>query len=416
MLVSAIPVKFSIIFAASAPAGDVTYPFPTTAQPSGLASLPTGFVPLNFVPVDAGGIPPWGKDMNGILYQSTAWEQWLQAGAPVGYDAAFSSDISGYPKGALIVSATAPGLGWVSTVDNNVSDPDTGGANWLPVVHVASSARTNAAISTVYTFAGNPNGSVAGTAATATSPPDMCWDRTNSVLYACTVSGSAASAVWVAINFSQAAYGANTVILGSGAPGFNTAGPGATGIPLLGAGPSNPPLFTPLDLGGPGVTGIAPVNVGGTGRNTLTAHRVLLGEGGSPIGEVPSVSPGYVLTDNGPSADPSFQIPRFRIATRTTTIPSGTDTVTLSDCEVLWNPGVGEFSINWQLPDSPPTGTVFILKCGLGQVAGQALQATVLPAAGGNIDGVSSFTMSFGLVSWLTHFGSNFWALSVGNS
>jgi hypothetical protein len=35
------------------------------------------------------------------------------------------SAISGYPKGAVIASGTTAALWWLSTVDNNLSDPDT---------------------------------------------------------------------------------------------------------------------------------------------------------------------------------------------------------------------------------------------------------------------------------------------------
>src|SRR3989304_10545818 len=54
----------------------------------------------------------------------------------------------------------------------------------------------------VITYDGNPNGFVAGTAGTGAIQSDMIWDRTNSVLYICTVSGVAASAVWTAVNAS----------------------------------------------------------------------------------------------------------------------------------------------------------------------------------------------------------------------
>lgn len=53
-----------------------------------------------------------------------------------------------------------------------------------------------------YTYAGNPNGSVAGTAGTGTVQSDVIWDRTNSILYVCTTSGVAAAAVWTAVNAS----------------------------------------------------------------------------------------------------------------------------------------------------------------------------------------------------------------------
>lgn len=97
---------------------------------AGAASLTDGFPPVNFTPPGAGGTPPFGQDANGILNEITLWTRWYTAGAPIGYDATFSTAIGGYPKGAIIVSATFPKT-WLSTVDNNASDPDTGGANWL---------------------------------------------------------------------------------------------------------------------------------------------------------------------------------------------------------------------------------------------------------------------------------------------
>jgi hypothetical protein len=52
--------------------------------------------------------------------------------------------------------------------------------------------------------AGDPNGSVAGTASSSGVLPSMVWDRTNSIIYVCTTTGDAASAVWTAINASSA--------------------------------------------------------------------------------------------------------------------------------------------------------------------------------------------------------------------
>ena len=46
---------------------------------NGRASLADGFPPLTFTPLSAGGIPPFGSDMNGILKEITAIQQWQQA-------------------------------------------------------------------------------------------------------------------------------------------------------------------------------------------------------------------------------------------------------------------------------------------------------------------------------------------------
>src|SRR5215831_7709747 len=102
MQVSQIPTKFSIPFANNAGAG-FTNPIPVPSQVGispGAASFHDGFPPLNFNPVGAGGIPPFGKDFNGILNAVSSWNQWQQAGAPIAWDSAFSTAIGGYPYGA----------------------------------------------------------------------------------------------------------------------------------------------------------------------------------------------------------------------------------------------------------------------------------------------------------------------------
>ncbi|MDE2101689.1 MAG: hypothetical protein KGL39_30870 [Patescibacteria group bacterium] len=52
---------------------------------------------------------------------------------------------------------------------------------------------------------GSPNGTVAGTAGSATVSADAYWDYANDILYICTTTGTASTAVWTAINASTAA-------------------------------------------------------------------------------------------------------------------------------------------------------------------------------------------------------------------
>ena len=130
---SNLPAKMPVKWAANAPTGDVNA-IPLSSQIGvnpGYASLPDGFVPLNFTPVQSGGVPPRGADVNGILQWITAWLQWGQAGGPITWDSSFGTSIGGYPKGAVVASATTFGTFWLSTTDNNTSNPDTGGAGWL---------------------------------------------------------------------------------------------------------------------------------------------------------------------------------------------------------------------------------------------------------------------------------------------
>ena len=135
MLSSAIPTKFPIPFANSAGTPTYSRPIPQASQigiQAGAASLTDGFPPVCFTPRASGGTPMWGADLNGLLNQVTAWLQWVNAGAPVAWDNAFSASIGGYPKGALVQSqsVTLFGYWWLSTVDNNTTNPDTGGAGW----------------------------------------------------------------------------------------------------------------------------------------------------------------------------------------------------------------------------------------------------------------------------------------------
>jgi hypothetical protein len=132
---SDMPTKFPIPFADNAGAGYINV-IPEASQIGtnpGYASLETGFVPDNFIPVQSGGIPPRGQDMNGILLQTTQWSQWQNAGGPVTFDGAFATAIGGYPKGAILASTLIEGLFWISQLDNNPTNPDDDSTYWISV-------------------------------------------------------------------------------------------------------------------------------------------------------------------------------------------------------------------------------------------------------------------------------------------
>lgn len=131
---SSAPAKFPIPFA-NATVAPYTRPIPQASQigiQNGAASLTDGFPPAAFSPISAGGSWPWGADFNGLLNQMTAWDRWFQAGGPVFFDATLATAIGGYPKGAMLSSAVTNGLVWISQADNNTTNPDSGGVNWIP--------------------------------------------------------------------------------------------------------------------------------------------------------------------------------------------------------------------------------------------------------------------------------------------
>ena len=132
MLSSSIPTKIQLPFGANA-GGSYIRSIPVPSQigiVNGEASWNDGFPPLTFAPDSAGGINPDGRDVNGVLNAISSLLWWYSAGAPISYDSTFQTAIGGYPKGAIIQSAVTSGVFWISTVENNLTNPDTGGAGW----------------------------------------------------------------------------------------------------------------------------------------------------------------------------------------------------------------------------------------------------------------------------------------------
>ena len=126
------PTKIQLPFAANA-GSSYKRVIPVASQigiQNGAASYNDGFPPLNFLPVAAGGVPPFGQDMNGILNAISSLSRWYSAGAPIFYDSTFQTAIGGYPKGSVVQSNITFGQFWISSTDNNITDPDTGGAGW----------------------------------------------------------------------------------------------------------------------------------------------------------------------------------------------------------------------------------------------------------------------------------------------
>lgn len=132
------PEKISLPFATSGQ----KQPIPVASQigiEDGRASYSDGFPPLTRTPLAAGGVPPFGTDMNGILNAITLIQQWQSAGGFFTFDAAFAASIGGYAKGAMLLKADGSGY-WRNNVENNVANPDTGGAGWAAIVQSASAS------------------------------------------------------------------------------------------------------------------------------------------------------------------------------------------------------------------------------------------------------------------------------------
>ncbi len=107
---------------------------PQAANPvTGNAGYDQGFPAINMTAKEAGGIPPFGQDFNGILNDITSALQFFQAGGVPVYDQSFALAVGGYATGAMVLGSD--GLTqYQNQVNGNTSNPNTGGAGWLSVV------------------------------------------------------------------------------------------------------------------------------------------------------------------------------------------------------------------------------------------------------------------------------------------
>lgn len=142
------PTRLLKAFAADAISDDITLPIPEPSQVAiepGAASLTDGFPPACFQDPASGGVLPSGADFNGVLRMATEPAAYLMAGQRPFYDATLQTFMGGYAIGSVLAQAANPAASWVSIVDANMSDPDTGGAGWVSSVTLYS----NAALATV---------------------------------------------------------------------------------------------------------------------------------------------------------------------------------------------------------------------------------------------------------------------------
>lgn len=129
---SGVPLPAPIVEPFGSMAVNITNPIPVPSQISitpGAASFTDGFPPLTETPPGAGGVPPSGADMTGILFMISAYCAMLQAGQMPVFNAAVAAAIGGYAAGAKLSKVTGVGT-WTNLVAGNATNPDTGGANW----------------------------------------------------------------------------------------------------------------------------------------------------------------------------------------------------------------------------------------------------------------------------------------------
>lgn len=97
---------------------------PITGDTSGgRASYDAGFPPVTRIPIVAGGIPPFGTDFNGVLYDLSQAIQYLQSGVSFPFDQDFATAIGGYEIGAIVSDPSNKSLLWINATASNTEFP-----------------------------------------------------------------------------------------------------------------------------------------------------------------------------------------------------------------------------------------------------------------------------------------------------
>lgn len=105
----------------------------STTDNNGVATFDKGFPPITMQPLSAGGLPPDGKDVNGVLYAVSLQQRWANAGMGYSFNQEFSDAVTGYPRGSILLNSTGNG-NWLSLTDNNQTPPEPlPGATWVPL-------------------------------------------------------------------------------------------------------------------------------------------------------------------------------------------------------------------------------------------------------------------------------------------
>lgn len=121
------PKKQPVPFGVNGPREDL---LPTTPAGNNQASYDSGFPPVTMILKSAGGLPPKGEDFNQILFELSALNRWGSSGTLNSYDSTFATSIGGYAKGSMVLSDSGLII-YMNTVDDNITNPNTGGAGWV---------------------------------------------------------------------------------------------------------------------------------------------------------------------------------------------------------------------------------------------------------------------------------------------
>lgn len=118
--------------ASSAGPSFITNPIPDAPTGTNAASIQGGFPPVTMTNEQAGGEPPLGQDVNGYLFLISSHTMYVQCGQLYKYNSTLATAIGGYLAGSILGMADGTGI-WMCGFTGNTSDPDAGGAGWIPI-------------------------------------------------------------------------------------------------------------------------------------------------------------------------------------------------------------------------------------------------------------------------------------------
>lgn len=121
-------------FAVDAQAGFRTDIQESTGAAPNSATYQVGFPPNTMQSIAAGGMPPKGSDLNGVLYDITDNLVFLTQGGGYGFDSSYATSIGGYPLNARLRLTNGDIV--KSTIDGNTNDPNVDMTGWVKTSHL----------------------------------------------------------------------------------------------------------------------------------------------------------------------------------------------------------------------------------------------------------------------------------------
>jgi hypothetical protein len=128
------PAPQTLLEAIAADAGPtfITSPMPEAPTGTLAASIQGGYPPIVMTNELAGGKPPLGQDMNGFLFLLSSHTLWVECGQLYLYNSDLATAIGGYLAGTVLGMSDGTGM-WLNRTNGNTTNPDAGGAGWVPM-------------------------------------------------------------------------------------------------------------------------------------------------------------------------------------------------------------------------------------------------------------------------------------------